>query len=381
MLRVCLTSIHWSLIVALYLIQCRQTVSIESKCNTENRPFHRRYFYVGGEYQFDTISNESIMVGQMYVEHLTSPYGTQQPFPLVFIHGNGMTGTNWLNTPDGRTGWASYFLSKGYEIYIVDQPSRGRSRGITHSDIALKVFSVKTVEERFTATAFHRRWPQALFHSQWPGENSTTKGRQGDPIFDAFYASIVPSIDNDTLSQMMIQKAGSALLDEIGPAIVITHSQAGPFGWLLADARPHLVKSLIALEPKGPPFREAVFSNKSSRSWGITDIPLTFDPPVNISTFLISTSDNLTSCLQQEEPARRLINLMNISTLIVTAHASYHALYDHCTVEFLRQASVRVDFIRLENVGIEGNGHMLMLEKNNQQIAEFLYQWIIDHLN
>ena len=44
-----------------------------------------------------------------------------------------------------------------------------------------------------------------------------------------------------------------ALLDKIGPAILLTHSQSGAFGWPVADARPNLVKALVAVEPNGPP--------------------------------------------------------------------------------------------------------------------------------
>jgi pimeloyl-ACP methyl ester carboxylesterase len=32
------------------------------------------------------------------------------------------------------------------------------------------------------------------------------------------------------------------LLDRIGPAIVVAHSQSGTFGFLIADKRPNLVK-------------------------------------------------------------------------------------------------------------------------------------------
>jgi hypothetical protein len=53
----------------------------------------------------------------MYVEHL-SPAKITQPLPIIFIEGHGMTGTNLLNTPDGRLGWADYFLSKGYEVTL-----------------------------------------------------------------------------------------------------------------------------------------------------------------------------------------------------------------------------------------------------------------------
>ena len=80
----------------------------------------RDYFYVGGKYSGET------MAGQMYVEALR-PARVTRKYPLVFFHGNSQTGTNWLGTPDGRPGWADYFLAQGYLIYLVDQPARGRS--------------------------------------------------------------------------------------------------------------------------------------------------------------------------------------------------------------------------------------------------------------
>ena len=355
------------------------------QCTKDSRPIHREYFYIGGEYQFDASSKGFVMVGQMYVEHLTSPYGIQQPYPLVLIHGNGMTGTNWLNTPGGRPGWVSYFLEQGYDVYIVDQPARGRSPLLSSSNITIKTYSVEMMEERFTATNNYHLWPQAILHTQWPGDNNTTKGRKGDPIFDAFYASTVQFIASEAVVQTMMQKSGAALLDKIGPAILLTHSQSGSYGWLITDLRPNLVKAIIAIEPKGPPFREAIFTNKSARQWGLADIPLTYDPPINSSSDLLtneipSTNENLTACVLQQEPAHKLINLLNTSILIETGQASYHALYDHCTVQFLQQAGVSVDFLRLEDIEIHGNGHMQMMEKNNLQIAQILHQWLLKNI-
>ena len=79
----------------------------------------------------------------------------------------------------------------------------------------------------------------------------------------------------------------------------------------------------------------------------------------------------------QAEPARRLVNLRNIPVLVVQAEASYHAAYDHCTAAYLRQAGVsRVRFVSLADVGIKGNGHMLMLEKNNMEIAALAERWL-----
>ena len=74
--------------------------------------------------------------------------------------------------------------------------------------------------------------------------------------------------------------AGAALLDRIGPAIVLTHSQSGTFGWLIANARPRLVKAVVAIEPSGPPFEATIIGTGKARPFGPTDIPLTYDPPI-----------------------------------------------------------------------------------------------------
>ena len=61
---------------------------------------------------------------------------------------------------------------------------------------------------------------------------------------------------------------------------------------------------------------------------------------------------------------------------IVIAEASPQAHTGHCTAKFLTQAGVANDFIRLETVGISGNGHMMMLERNSAEIARFLMGWL-----
>src|SRR5438552_15969190 len=84
----------------------------------------RGYFYVGGQYVGEP--DKSIMQGQVYVEVL-APKDVRRPYPLVLIHGAGQTATNWMGTPDGRKGWAEYFVEQGYVVYMIDQPMRGRS--------------------------------------------------------------------------------------------------------------------------------------------------------------------------------------------------------------------------------------------------------------
>jgi pimeloyl-ACP methyl ester carboxylesterase len=90
---------------------------------------------------------------------------------------------------------------------------------------------------------------------------------------------------------------------------------------------------------------------------------------------------DVTRCWLQKEPARKLKNLANIPVVVIQSEASYHAPYDHCTVAYLRQAGVRTDFIRLADHGIRGNGHMMMLEKNSDDIARVMDEWIVRRLN
>lgn len=266
---------------------------------------------------------------------------------------------------------------------MVDQPARGRSAWQPGLDGALKPIPVSMIENLFTAPEDNPRWPQAKLHTQWPG--GARKGHAGDPIFDQFYASQVASLVNPE-SEKLMQSAGAALLDRIGPAVLITHSQAGLFGWLIADARPGLVKGIVALEPAGPPYKDTLFPSGFDRDSGLTSLPLTYDPPVTPEAPLeferqsVADVPDLAPCWFQKGEARQLVNLIRIPIMVATSEASYHAVFDHCTARYLHQAGVKAEFVRLEDQGIHGNGHMMMLEKNSLDVASFVEEWLMIHI-
>jgi pimeloyl-ACP methyl ester carboxylesterase len=206
------------------------------------------YFFAGGRYvEHD---GATVCIGQMFVQYQI-PAERKQKFPVVMIHGGSQTGTNFLGTPDGREGWADYFLGEGYAVYVVDQPGRGRSGYFPSHYGKPRRQTVALAERRFTAPAVTKLWPQAHLHTRWPGS-----GQRGDPIFDQFFSSQVESIEDGELTECLVRDAGVALLERIGPAILLTHSQSGPFGWAIADARPDRVKGILAIEPNGPPVHE-----------------------------------------------------------------------------------------------------------------------------
>ncbi|HLH32032.1 MAG TPA: alpha/beta hydrolase [Terriglobia bacterium] len=341
------------------------------------------YMFVGGKYS--TVKDHQQLSGQLYVEYQI-PARRTHAYPIVMIHGLWQSGTNFTGTPDGREGWAQFFLRKGYAVYVVDQPGRGRAA--YESDIypALRQPDLEDVQRRFIAPERYNLWPQAHLHAQWPG-----KGAPGDPIFDQFYASQLPSIGDLAAQIALTRDAAVALLDKIGPAIVMTHSQSGAFGWPIADARPELVKAIVAAEPSGPPFFNTNIvpapewfrdNTMMDRRWGVTDVPLTYAPAVkDPSELQIERQEkpdgpDLVRCWLQKAPARQLTNLQKVPILILTAEASYHAPYDQCTTKFLQQAGAHPTHVRLADAGIHGNGHMMMLEKNSDDIAALISRWL-----
>ena len=342
------------------------------------------YLFAGGAYT--SVKDRQVMSGQMYAE-FQIPSKQTHPWPIVMVHGGGQTGTNFTGTPDGREGWAQYFLRQGYAVYVVDQVGRGRSAyaADVYGPMTPSPNPAEGSQTRFAAPERYNTWPQAHLHTQWPG-----KGAPGDPTFDQFFASQVPGMQANGVG--VNRDAIVALLEKIGPAIVMTHSQSGPIGWPVADARPNLVKALISVEPGGPPFYGVEYvpapewfkdGPATANIWGVTAVPVTYSPPAaNASDLALERQEkadapDLARCWLQRAPARTLPNLAKVPHLVVTSEASYHANYDHCTVKYLEQAGVHPTFMKLVDLGIKGNGHMMMLEKNNQEIAKAMSGWLI----
>src|SRR5918994_6584251 len=131
------------------------------------------FYYAGGKYVGELGENkESTMGGAMYVEVMV-PKTIRSPYPVVFFHGAGQTGVDWLQTPDGRPGWAYNFLEMGYVVYMTDFPARGRSQYVPGVDgtperLNLNIRTAPNLEEIFTAAAAPGDFPPAKKHTAWP---------------------------------------------------------------------------------------------------------------------------------------------------------------------------------------------------------------------
>lgn len=349
--------------------------------STENIGREAR-FYVGGKWTTEP-GNET-MDGAMYVE-MWEPKKIAHPYPVVFVVSSAGQGEyELMQTPDGRAGWAYDFVNRGYTVYMMDFPGHGRSAFIPSVDGKLTPpRSGPLMEEvwsggRPPATP-ETSWPQYTKQTQWPGT-----GKMGDPVFDNYARTEVQGVSGGEQLETATIVDVEQLIDMINkPIILLLHSGEAAIGWVIADQRAKVIKGIVAAEPVAPPIvNEERGQTGPGRLLGLSNLPVHYEPPVKDPTELHPVKQekadgpDLHPCWVQREPAHKLVNLQGIPVLEVSGEASYHRPYSHCVAKWLNQAGVKTEFVRLEDVGLPGNGHQFMSEKNSAGISKFFMDWL-----
>jgi pimeloyl-ACP methyl ester carboxylesterase len=256
--------------------------------------------------------NGTYLVESMYVQYFL-PSQRRGGVPLLMWHGGGLTGVTYETTPDGREGWLNWFVKKGWDVYNSDAVERGRAGFAMYPDI------FKT-EPLFLP----KNEPFGRFRmqgSEFPVDS-----------YENFVRQVVPRW---TSTDDAIIAAYTALVDRVCPCMILFHSQAGQFGFKVAQARPDKVRALIAVEPagQGDPARAAV----------LKDIPTLF-----------VYGDGI------EKDARWPTIRRNGVAF----------------GEAISKAGGKVEVVDLPKAGIRGNSHMLMMDRNNLEVAALVQAWL-----
>jgi len=293
------------------------------------------HFYVGLDVSAPAENGAVEVRNQMYVG-FQLPVQRRHPLPLILIHGGGGQSTDWFSTPDGRDGWRDWFLADGFDVYWVDRPGYGRSPANLEYGELKDSGNSKIVA--FLAQSEH-----------WPGTTADTT----DPSILALLASSAPG---PYAGNRIAARDIAELLDRIGPAILITHSAGAMAGWWAADLKPDKVAGIIAIEPG------------ASNVVGHMRSGLGFEPPLP-PDFI--PSKNAADCELQGPDPSRLPRWQNIKVRLV---GSELGLSDSlpCTVEAFRQAGVPASYTYLPDLGFTGNGHYMMAETNNGELARVI---------
>jgi pimeloyl-ACP methyl ester carboxylesterase len=302
-------------------------------------------FYVGGAVEFRSPNSSSTVTGdprslpgniavhQMYVEYQI-PNVRKYPYPIVFMHGGGHTGEFFRTTPDGRQGWFTSFTKRGFAVYSVDGANRGRAgwdptkrfaatQGLLDPSL-MEPANMYSEQSAWIAFRWGPSYPVPYATTQFPLDHVNDYLNEIQPAYRDANAN--PNLQNDL----------AALIDKIGPCILLGWSTGTGNVMVAATSSPariQKVKGIIGIE--GYP---GAAGNR---------------PPDGLAAqipFLGLAGDF-------QSP---------------TNFENYAAL--------LRSLGGDATSIFLPNIGIVGNGHTMAIEKNNEQIADVIEDWIKNHV-
>jgi pimeloyl-ACP methyl ester carboxylesterase len=305
-------------------------------------------FFVGGETVFSDAligaqplpgvitfpTSGNIVVNQMYVHYMIPEGGDH--VPVVMVHGGTLSGKSWETTPDGRMGWDEYFVRQGHAVYVPDQVSRARSgfnqtkfnevlQGIAPPSALPNILRLSR-ESAWTLFRFGPTFGVPYPDTQFPVEAADEFAKQGIPDLN-FATGLLPT-PNPTITNM------AALARKLGGVILMGHSESSLYPTQAALIDPTGVRGIIGLE---------------------------------LGCLAPLTADQLAS-------------LKKIPILIMVGDR--FGPTPQCVQEMaqINGAGGDMTFIALPDVGLHGNSHMFMLDKNNLQVADVILAWIDKHV-
>jgi pimeloyl-ACP methyl ester carboxylesterase len=269
--------------------------------------------------------NGRYQVEQMYVQYFL-PQNRKGRLPLLLWHGGGLTGVTYETKPDGGEGWLNHFMRKGWDVYISDAVERGRAGWTPTFKGDAITLPLGDPWERFRIGPPGSWNDDAAKRATYPGTQFPT---------DAYGQFMKQGVPRWLTTDNEIVAAYIELVDKICPCVVLVHSQSGSFGYKVLEARPDKVKALVAVEP-------TVGGDKGKIA------------TVKNTPILIVIGDNA-----KDHP--RWSKIRQNSVDYVTA---------------FKAAGGSIDLVDLPDVGIKGNSHMVMMDKNSGEVAELIQKWL-----
>jgi len=307
-------------------------------------------FFVGGEKK--TIAQPAfgpgpaqsgdITVNQMYVQYQVPEKGDQH-VPVVMVHGCCLSSKTWETTPDGRMGWSEYFVRKDRPVYLADQVSRARSgfdptafadvrQGKTPAAQTPNILDA-THQVAWTVFRFGPKYGEAFPDGQFPIQ-----------AVDELYKQMIPDLNSTLPNPNPTWKQMAALGVKLKGAILMGHSESGFFPEEAALIDPAGVKGIISIEQPCRAVSDAELAK-------LARIPT-----------LVMFGDHLNDVAGG--PANWAQSLAGCQTF----------------VDRLKKAGGEAEMMHLPAMGIKGNSHMLMQDRNSDQLADLVIAWIDKHV-
>jgi pimeloyl-ACP methyl ester carboxylesterase len=298
-------------------------------------------FFVGGESK--TLGNGDVTVNQMYVQ-FQKPSGSDQHVPVVMVHGCCLSSKTWETTPDGRMGWDEYFVRKQRSVYLADQVSRGRSGFDPTTFNAVRSGNAPANQMPNILTATHQTaWSVFRFGPSF--NKPFADGQFPVEAVDELYKQMIPDLNSVLPNPNPTWKNMAALAVQLRGAILMGHSESGFFPEQAALIDPSGIRGIVSIE------MPCLTNLNSSQIATLAKIPT-----------LIMFGDHLSD--------------------VQGGPANWANSFETCQkfVQQLKDAGGDAEMMHLPKLGIRGNSHMLMQDKNNLQLADLIIRWIDDHV-
>ena len=308
-------------------------------------------FFVGGETRNANAPKSppstpaaDITVNQMYVQY-QKPMGADRHVPVVMVHGCCLSSKTWETTPDGRIGWNEYFVRKGRSVYLADQVARGRSG-----------FDATIINQVKSGAATREQLPNVLIASH---QTSWAVFRFGPEFGTAFpdeqfpveaagelYKQMIPDFNSMLPTPNPTWKNMATLADQLHGAVLMGHSESGFFPEEAALINASGIRGIISIE------MACRTDMKPQQIGTMSKIPI-----------LVIFGDHL------GDVKGRFASI-------------WPANLETCR-KFVQQVTAAggdAQLMYLPQMGIKGNSHMLMQDKNNLQLADLIIAWIDQHV-
>lgn len=289
-------------------------------------------------------------------------------YPLIMWHGIGQSGRTYESTPDGREGYMAILPRRDWPVYIIDQPRRGRA-GYTASKVDMTnavptITSESAVWDAFRNGLWLRPEKPYFFPvSQFP--------KTPDAV-DQFFRQQTPDTGAEPRTREYYQFMADTmaqLLKQTGPAVLITHSNSGKYGWYSSMADPENIKAIVAYEPGACVFP----SDDIPKDLTPSPLELVNDhqgplvvPPEEFNRLtkmpiLIIYGDNI---------AKEKSTNFNSEVWRVASHRAKQM------VERINARGGDARLLILPEAGIHGNTHAPFADLNNLEIAKILEDFL-----
>ena len=307
---------------------------------------------IEGEYDETTNWLDGTRAGNTaHVDHANVLYQipeNETGLPMVFLHGYGQSRMGWMTTPDGREGWSTSFLRKGHSVFLVDQPRRGEAGSTTAmTNDGIDTWSAESKEYMpgdqawYTHFRIGRTAPERYDGSQFP---------EGEEAQNQFFRQMTPNTGSFDMA------VNVAAMDEVmkdvkaktgKKSVYVTHSQGGRVGW---DVDTENVAAIVAIEPGGTP----EIGSEQYKKFLDAKIPMI----IYFGDYIDNGPDDIQSTGFWK----------SVRDGAVAFAEQYNKDGGNCTV------------INLPDIGMKGNSHFMFQEKNSEEIAAHIENWIKENV-